>query len=101
MIDERGTTALLGGVELLERAIGYTQGSLVLVSSDMLASATPCADWDLRGLLAHMMDSLVALSEAAELGHIDRVRAGLRGAGVAGHALRPAPAGVHLRPRHR
>ena len=71
MIDERGTTALLGGVELLERAIGYTQGSLVLVSSDSLASATPCADWDLRGLLAHMMDSLVALSEAAELGHID------------------------------
>jgi uncharacterized protein (TIGR03086 family) len=71
MIDERGTTALLGGVELLERAIGYTQGSLMLVTSDSLANPTPCVDWDLHGLLAHMMDSLVALSEAAELGHID------------------------------
>jgi uncharacterized protein (TIGR03086 family) len=71
MIEERGTTALRGGVELLERAIGYTQGSLALVTSDRLANATPCADWDLRDLLAHMHDSLVALSDAAELGQVD------------------------------
>jgi uncharacterized protein (TIGR03086 family) len=70
MTDDRGSTALLGGVELLERAIGYTQGSLVLVASDALDNPTPCAEWDLRALLRHMMDSLVVLSDAAEVGHI-------------------------------
>jgi uncharacterized protein (TIGR03086 family) len=70
-MSDRPETAVLGGVELLERAIGYTRGSLRLVSKDVLTRPTPCRDWDLRDLLEHMADSLVALSDAAEVGRVD------------------------------
>ncbi|HLN77018.1 MAG TPA: TIGR03086 family metal-binding protein [Nocardioidaceae bacterium] len=59
------------GVELLERAIGYTRGSLTQVTPDRMSAPTPCAGWDLRSLLAHMEDSLVSLHEA---GSVRRVR---------------------------
>ncbi|MDX6299416.1 MAG: hypothetical protein QOF53_630 [Nocardioidaceae bacterium] len=36
-------------------------------------SRTPCADWDLLGLLRHMDDSLAAFTEAAEIGYVDLV----------------------------
>lgn len=52
------------GVELLERAIGYTRGTLGLVTADLMGADTPCAGWDLRTLLQHMDDSLASLSEA-------------------------------------
>lgn len=52
------------GVELLERAIGYTRGCLALVTDDLLDTSTPCAEWDLRELLVHMDDSLTSLHEA-------------------------------------
>ena len=63
--------SLIGGVELLERAIGYTLGSLLLVNRAALRQPTPCSDWDLRELLAHMNDSLIALQEAVDVGHVD------------------------------
>lgn len=53
-----------GGVELLERAIGYTRGALALVVPELLTAPTPCRDWDLRRLLEHMDDSLTSLHEA-------------------------------------
>lgn len=53
-----------GGVELLERAIGYTRGSLALVTPELMSAATPCDRWDLRALLEHMDDSLMSLHEA-------------------------------------
>lgn len=59
------------GVELLDRAIAYTRGSLALVTADLMAAPTPCAGWDLRALLTHMDDSLVSLHEA---GSVRRVR---------------------------
>lgn len=59
------------GVELLERAIGYTRGVLALVTPDDLSAPTPCSAWDLRALLAHMEDSLTSLHEA---GSLHRVR---------------------------
>lgn len=59
------------GVELLERAIAYTRGSLSLVTADLMSAPTPCAGWDLRALLTHMDDSLVSLHEA---GSVRRVR---------------------------
>lgn len=52
-------------VELLERAIGYTRGVLVLVTPEDLSRGTPCAAWDLAALLDHMTDSLDALTEAS------------------------------------
>jgi uncharacterized protein (TIGR03086 family) len=78
-MSDRPETAVLGGVELLERAIGYTRGSLQLVSADVLSRPTPCRGWDLRDLLEHMADSLIALSEAAEVGRVDLAPSELTG----------------------
>lgn len=65
------TASFVGGLTLLERALNYTLGSLLAITPDDMGRPTPCRDWDLRALLAHMNDSLVALSEAADLGHVD------------------------------
>ena len=59
------TTALAGAVELLERSLGYTRVALAGVTEARLARPTPCRDWTLRDLLAHMDDSLDAFTEAA------------------------------------
>src|SRR3981081_3149462 len=64
MTDERAKAALIGAIALLERAINYTLGSLHVVTPEALSRATPCKDWDLRALLAHVNDSLMALHEA-------------------------------------
>jgi uncharacterized protein (TIGR03086 family) len=57
-------TPLVAGVALLERALGYTLDSLLLVTPAHLAMPTPCREWDLAALLDHMNDSLLALHEA-------------------------------------
>lgn len=62
--------ALAGGVGLLERAIAYALGALGEVRSTVLDAPTPCARWNLRALLAHLNDSLLALLEAADLGRV-------------------------------
>ncbi len=59
------TTALASAVELLERSLGYTRVALAGVTEAHLAAPTPCRDWTLRDLLAHMDDSLDAFTEAA------------------------------------
>lgn len=71
MTDKRAKVALIGGIGLLERAINYTLGSLHIVTPEALSHSTPCRDWDLRALLGHMNDSLLALNEAVEIGHVD------------------------------
>jgi uncharacterized protein (TIGR03086 family) len=71
MADKRATAASIGGIALLERAINYTLGSLQIVTPETLSHPTPCRDWDLRALLGHLNDSLLALSEAVDLGHVD------------------------------
>jgi uncharacterized protein (TIGR03086 family) len=63
----RPAAALSGGVALLERALCYTLGQLHAVTSADLARPTPCPEWNLRGLLLHMDDSLIALQEALDL----------------------------------
>jgi uncharacterized protein (TIGR03086 family) len=63
--------ALTAGVALLERAIGYTLGSLQLVRDDALNRPTPCADWDLGDLLRHLDTSLLVLTEAVDCGQIE------------------------------
>ena len=57
--------ALGGAVELLDRALSYTRVVLAGVTDADLGNATPCTDWDLGDLLAHMEDALDAFTEAA------------------------------------
>jgi len=65
--------SLSGAVGLLERALGYTIGSLTAVTPEALSRPTPCPDWDLRALLHHLADSLAALYEAIDDGHVTMV----------------------------
>lgn len=62
--------ALTGGFALLERAMGYTLGGLVLVRPEDMSAPTPCAAWDLRTLLLHMNHSLLTLHQAVVAGHL-------------------------------
>ncbi len=59
------TTALTGAVELLDRSLGYTRVILAGVAGVHLDRPTPCRDWSLGDLLAHMEDALDAFTEAA------------------------------------
>jgi uncharacterized protein (TIGR03086 family) len=70
MADNRARAALIGGIALLERAINYTLGSLHAVTPEALSYPTPCRDWDLRALLEHLDDSLLALHEAIDIGRV-------------------------------
>ena len=54
------------GVELLERALGYTRGALLHVRPAHLHRPTPCAGWSLDQLLDHMHDALDAFTEGAD-----------------------------------
>lgn len=62
--------ALRGGVSLLEGAVAYLLGSLEGTDAGQLSLPTPCSGWDLRALLAHVDDALLALHEAARTGSI-------------------------------
>jgi Mycothiol maleylpyruvate isomerase N-terminal domain len=61
---------LTSGVDLLEQAVGYTLGTLRYATDHTLSRPSPCGDWDLRVLLAHMVDSFTALEEAALTGDV-------------------------------
>ena len=87
MSHDRSTAPPIGGVALLERATGYTLGSLHLVTPAAMERPTPCRDWDLRALLAHMDDALVALQEAVDLACVDLD--GSDGAGEVADGLDP------------
>ena len=54
-------------IELLDRALGYTRGILADLdgSDSALSRRTPCSEWDLGQLLAHMEDALDAFAEGA------------------------------------
>ncbi len=54
-------------IELLDRALGYTRGVLAELtrSNPALTRRTPCREWDLGQLLAHMEDGLDAFTEGA------------------------------------
>jgi len=59
------TMQLGAAVELLDRSLAYTRGTLADVGPDHLERPTPCAGWNLGRLLAHMEDALDAFIEAA------------------------------------
>jgi uncharacterized protein (TIGR03086 family) len=48
---------------LLDRAVRYALSVAGHVTPPLLAAATPCAEWDLGRLLAHLGDSMDALAE--------------------------------------
>src|SRR6266487_5294171 len=70
MTEERATAPPVAGVALLERAVGYALGSLHLVTPAAMSRRSPCRGWDLRALLGHMDDALVALQEAVDLARV-------------------------------
>lgn len=70
MAEHASASAFTSGIGLLERAFGYTLGSLSLVTPAAMANPTPCAAWDLRALLRHMNDSLLAAHEAIAAGQV-------------------------------
>jgi uncharacterized protein (TIGR03086 family) len=70
MTADRAPGPLLAGVGLLERAVDYLLGVLHTVPRDRMSAPTPCRRWDLRTLLGHLDESLLALHEAACLGHV-------------------------------
>ncbi|MCX4879793.1 MULTISPECIES: TIGR03086 family metal-binding protein [unclassified Streptomyces] len=56
--------------DLLERSLAYALGSVAGVAPGGLGRGTPCGQWDLRELLAHLDDSLDALHEGLTGGRI-------------------------------
>jgi uncharacterized protein (TIGR03086 family) len=48
---------------LLDRAVRYALSAAGHATPRLLPAATPCAEWDLGGLLVHLGDSLDALAE--------------------------------------
>ena len=52
-------------IELLERSLGYTRAGLIRCLGVDPHAPTPCTDWDLSDLLAHMEESLDAIIEMA------------------------------------
>lgn len=79
-----GTVSLPRAVALLERSISYTLGSLALVTDDAMSHPTPCRGWDLRALLVHVLDSVMALGEASQFGVVARHPRGVKDLGNAG-----------------
>jgi uncharacterized protein (TIGR03086 family) len=63
---------LLDGPQLLNTAAAYCLASLpTRVADETLRSETPCAGWDVRMLVEHTVDSLVALTQLAADGGLD------------------------------
>jgi uncharacterized protein (TIGR03086 family) len=66
---------LTSGVGLLERAVSYVLGSLTGISDDELCRPTPCAGWDVFMLIQHLSDSVEALQQGIDRGHVARASA--------------------------
>ncbi|MGO9187634.1 MAG: TIGR03086 family metal-binding protein [Streptosporangiaceae bacterium] len=63
-----------GATGLLAGAISYTLGVCALVGPGEMALPTPCADWNLGMLLAHLSDSMADLETAIRTGNLDLER---------------------------
>jgi uncharacterized protein (TIGR03086 family) len=59
-----------GAVALLAGAIRYALGVCALVMPGDMALPTPCADWDLSALLAHLGACMADLEAALRTGHL-------------------------------
>lgn len=59
-----------GAIALLAGAISYALGVCALVAPGDIALPTPCTDWDLGMLLAHLGDSMADLETAIRTGNL-------------------------------
>jgi uncharacterized protein (TIGR03086 family) len=60
-----------GATTLLASAISYALAACVQVAPGEMTLPTPCADWDLESLLAHLAASMADLESALRTGHLD------------------------------
>jgi uncharacterized protein (TIGR03086 family) len=60
-----------GAVTLLASAISYALGACVQVARREMTLPTPCTDWDLEALLAHLAASMADLESALRTGHLE------------------------------
>jgi uncharacterized protein (TIGR03086 family) len=60
-----------GAITLLASAISYALDACVQVAPGEMTLPTPCADWDLEALLAHLAASMADLESALRTGHLD------------------------------
>lgn len=58
------------GARLLEPSISYALGAVLAVTPELLSRSTPCRGWDLRMLLRHASESLAAIGEGIQAGHV-------------------------------
>ena len=76
---------------LLDRAVRYALSAAGHATPRLLATATPCAEWDLGRLLAHLGDSLDALAEGLS---VRSVALAPPGCGAEGSTGAPSAPGV-------
>jgi uncharacterized protein (TIGR03086 family) len=60
-----------GAIALLARAISYALGACAQVTPEEMALPTPCSDWDLKALLAHLAASMADVEAAIRTGWLD------------------------------
>jgi uncharacterized protein (TIGR03086 family) len=60
-----------GAITLLASAISYALATVVQVAPEEMTLPTPCTDWDLEALLAHLAASMADLESALRTGHLD------------------------------
>ena len=60
-----------GAITLLASAISYALGACVQVAPREMTLPTPCTDWDLEALLAHLAASMADLESALRTGHLE------------------------------
>ena len=60
-----------GALALLASAISYALAACVQVAPGEMTLSTPCTDWDLEALLAHLAASMADLESALRTGHLD------------------------------
>ena len=60
-----------GEMALLASAISYALAACAQVAPGEMTLPTPCADWDLEALLAHLAASMADLESALRTGHLD------------------------------
>jgi uncharacterized protein (TIGR03086 family) len=60
-----------GAIALLASAVSYALGACAQVAPGEMALPTPCSEWDLQALLAHLAASMADVEAAIRTGFLD------------------------------